>query len=1576
MKHYNLSAAMVSKATRRVGQMLLLMAVVAASVQVDARPVNRQTARQQAQQFLMERGDARLLQEVTNVKRLAPGRRASVQDIEPYYIFDRGQNEGFVIVSGDDQTIPVLGYTESGTFDYDQLPPGLQDLLGDYARQLEAIQKGAPVAKLPANHPKVEPMLTCKWSQGSPYNNTCPMDGNSRSVTGCVATAMAQILYYHRERMTDETMAAIPAFTTWTKKIQVPAIAKGAPIDWANMKDTYGSANDLQRLAVANLMLYCGTSVKMDYTNSSSGAQSGDVVAAMRNVFGCTGATMKDYGSVTSDDEWDRIVYQELAAGRPTYLSGANASAGHAFVAHGYENQRYYINWGWGGQSDGLYYLSNLTPGDGQGIGGSDDGYNGWKQFVVGIEPDNFAEKAMTFTDSRVKTICQQRWDANSDGKLTYAEAAAVTDLGTAFQGETIQNFAELSFFTSLTALSDDAFNGCSQLANIRLPKNLKTIGQRAFKDCEKLRQLNLPTGVTSIGNEAFAGCTLLSSFELPTGITAIADGTFRGCASITAIDLPISVSSIGSEAFAGCTRLNSFTVHTYHPQAITLGSSVFDNADLSKAKLQVMQGTKAFFEQADQWSAFGTIVQLRDISGGKFVAFESGKTYYLYNVGTGRYLTMGEAYGRQAIVGETPMRFRAVHPASKADNVIYFSTPDVTAGTRYLFRTAADNNVGQGVKATFTDGSALSNSCYWALSAVGEQIYTLQVPAGDASRVEGEYFGVQTDHKSGAASPTYGAYYDVDYAAHSLNCQWQFVLYDEAETQRFNEAETLARLLATAKKNNVKYATEQAVYDDLESTTEQLLAAQSSLRKKLGFIEFYHPQVRQAVISNFDADTDGEISYKEASDVKDFGYVFSFMNNTSLVRFDELQYFTNAAFLPGNFLEGCTNLESVVLPQGLEGIYYRAFYNCKKLKAVNIPEYVTTIGDNAFYGCSALREVTVLSPDPATIALASNAFTGVTLSQATLYVPFGAKALYAQAPVWKNFGTIKEVRGSALPKFSPVEANATGYLYNLGTRKFLTMGEAYGTQSVVARSGRLYQLKHTANMGEGVYYLQDNTTGKVVFRTTKDSKVGEGVAACFGDGSLSVKAYWQLASLSDSTFTLQAPAGSEDYVAGHYLGVDESHLSDAASPTYGIYWDLTSPATSPKQQWAFVSAADLENAVKTDKVVKSLKEMIAKAKSQQLDVTAEQAVYDSAASTLDDLHMALVSVREKLHLITFNDDKTRDLCLANWDADEDGELSFEEAQAVTEIGELFRGSAVGDFSELRYFTSLTEIPANAFRNALSLQSITLPPSVTAIGEWAFTGCSRLLYLVLLNADAVVPRASSALQNQTTLFVPAAQLANYQADASWNGFTITEHTGKPVVTAEATRAYGRTTGVVKVKVLGAPVSGTPVATCPSLSDAKLPVGNYPIIVARGTVVTPAVELREGVLTITPAALTVTAKSYTRKVGEANPDFELTYKGFRNKETDTVFTVRPIVSCEATVESPAGEYEIVVGGAEALNYSMTYVSGKLTVEPATNGIEEVKAAAAPRRVYDLQGRRLADAHRRGLLIVDGKKVVNR
>lgn len=333
-------------------------------------------------------------------------------------------------------------------------------------------------------------------------------------------------------------------------------------------------------------------------------------------------------------------------------------------------------------------------------------------------------------------------------------------------------------------------------------------------------------------------------------------------------------------------------------------------------------------------------------------------------------------------------------------------------------------------------------------------------------------------------------------------------------------------------------------------------------------------------------------------------------------------------------------------------------------------------------------------------------------------------------------------------------------------------------------------------------------------------------------------------------------------------------------------------------------------------------------------------------------------------------------ICIAKWDQDMDGELTYEEAARVTDLGEAFRGQAgLQSLEELRFFTGLTEIPENAFRNSAALTTVCLPEHVASLGKFAFSGCNELKYVVIMNTEDVVPKASSSMPVTVTLFVPESLVESYQNNEAWTKNFVTVYTGTPVVTATATRIYGRSTAPLKYQVTGAPVNGEPKLSCDGIAVPTTPVGDYAIHVEPGTITSEGLICQEGVFSITPATLTITAKSYTRKQGEPNPVFEVDYKGFRNKEKEDVLLSQPVVTCMATPDSPAGEYEITVGGAEAQNYSITYVSGVLTVQQADD-IDVVTLQSSSPVLYDLQGRQLTNRQvKKGIYVTrEGKKVV--
>ncbi|MCR5179753.1 MAG: leucine-rich repeat protein [Bacteroidaceae bacterium] len=1577
---------------------LLFLLVLCASLYASANPITREQAQERAERFLSGLpGGSKNLSPVRNRAKLAPRRgtasTASEQDL--YYVFNRGENQGYVIATGDDSTFPVIGYTDQGEFDYAQLPENMKAWLESCSAQLQNLAEHPELAEANAStirriptHPAIAPLCTSKWSQGSPYNDECPIytDGR-RSVTGCVATAMAQVLYYHRAKSVTEVQKDIPAYTT--NGLKVAGIEAGAPIDWDNMVDNYGgSTTGKQKLAVAQLMHYCGVSVEMAYTSSSSGAYSSMVDDAFINYFGYSSNRVKYVsGNNYNDEAWDALLYAEIEASRPVYLSGSNESGGHAFVCDGYDGNRcFHINWGWGGSSDGYFMLNKLNPSS-QGIGGSEGGYSDWPEAVIGVEPENYATRAMPITNTTVKKLCLENFDADGDGTFTYGEAAAITDLGDAFKGQRITTFTELYNFTGLTTLSESAFEGCTALTTVKLPKQLKNIGTNAFKGCTLLKTFALPQGLQSIGDHAFDGCKAFVC-TLPAGLREIGAYAFSGCAALKEMDIPISVKSIGEGAFKGCTKLTEVTLRSNKPTSIELGSGIFADVDLTDAVLNAVQGSKTTLQATEQWKDFGTIYEMRDLSRGRFANLETGKQYFIYNVGTGRYLTRGEAWGTQAIVAETdsPMRFEFKRYSSMPDGVYYLYSNDTGSDTGHItFRTASDAQVGNGVKAAFVDGSSsniTNKTSWWNLALVeGESnIYTFQIPSNVSGYNAAQYWGVQPDHNSNVASPTYGVYSDVTYANYAENCQWMLVEYDEQATAIYLASQQLQNLLGIAATKRMDATREQAVYDNLESTAEELVGAQRRLRKKLGFIHFNSDAVREVIMANnVDSDGDGEVTPSEAANVSSLETIF--FSNKDITSLTDLRYFTGLEALAGNSFKDCFNLVDITLPDNLMAIYYRAFMNCSKLTAVNIPVNVEGIGDDAFNGCTSLREVHVSAADPSQIVLGSDVFQNVDLASATLYVPYGSKEAYSNASIWQDFGTIIETRALGKPGYSPLAENEDVYVINLGMHRYIQGGEAYGTQAVVGSQGYLYQLRRTASMPADTYYLYATSLGtskNILFRTDTDSKVGNGVKACFVDGSVSAKAYWKVAPVEglENVYTFQVPDNQSDYVEGEYLGVDPENYykSDFTYYTSGLYYDIMYDGNEAKCQWAFISKAELDSLQNFYALTEQLKDLIVKADAKSIDTQAERAIYDDFSASELQVANAIATLRSKLHYIDFSDNYARTICINTWDDDEDDELSMEEAAAVTDLGTAFRSSTgITSFEELRYFTGLTHLTDNAFRACSNMKSIYLPANITSLGESCFTSCSKLEYVALLSPTQLDITGAGLTVRNLTAFVPAALVDTYSQSADWERATIKEYTGTPTVTAsDGSRQYGRTNPKFTYEVSGAPINGEPVISAEQ--DKTAPVGDYPVVIEAGTITSPNLQLCNGTLTIEPATVTIASKSCTRNVGEPNPEFEIVYPTFRNREkAEDVLLHEAVCECDATPESPAGVYEIRVSGAEAQNYTFEYVFGKLTVVDPT-GVSDMDADSRNAEHYDLSGRKVSKPNRSGIYITSGKKKV--
>ena len=374
---------------------------------IGAVPLSTQQALKQADSFLNAKG-RKVLQHLVAK---APSPMGHFTEHPAFYVFDV-EGGGYVVVSGDDLTAPVLGYCEKGAFREDEMSEGLKWLLQTYAEQIAYVREAsmqlsnelyqsATSTATSVRH-NIEPLMSTLWNQGHPYNLLCPQyynqDGSQgdRCATGCVATAIAQVMAYYRYPET--TVRTIPGYQQHfntdqgDKSVQLRNVPAQSVIDWDHLLDVYGDHDsEQQQQAVAQLMYWVGLGCKMSY-GPSSAAGFPDGVYALKRYFGYDDGTHIESRSKHTIRSWDELLYKELETGHPIAFAGTNSGGAHAFVLDGYDiDGLFHVNWGWGGLDNGFFRIDVLDPDDDSGIGASSTpgGYNMGQDAIIGMRlPD------------------------------------------------------------------------------------------------------------------------------------------------------------------------------------------------------------------------------------------------------------------------------------------------------------------------------------------------------------------------------------------------------------------------------------------------------------------------------------------------------------------------------------------------------------------------------------------------------------------------------------------------------------------------------------------------------------------------------------------------------------------------------------------------------------------------------------------------------------------------------------------------------------------------------------------------------------------------------------------------------------------------------------------------------------------------------------------------------------------------------------------------------------------------------------------------------------------------------------
>jgi len=301
-----------------------------------------------------------------------------------FYIYNIGDQKGFVIVSGEDAAKTILAYADEGCFRTDDMPENLKNWLNFYQQEIEGLRNASittalasseQVSTSAAGTATVAPLLGgIKWNQTDPYNLLCPWDAtaNIHTLAGCVAVAMTQIMDYYKWPVNG---TGTHSYTDAKYGLQSVDFSK-TTFDWSNMQDAYGStATAQQDTAVETLVYQCGVAVNMSYSLSGSASDISKAAEAFVSHFGYDTDLQRYDRLYYSDLEWNTLIKSELNIDRPIFFSASSDEGGHAFVCDGYDsNNLFHINWGWGGSSNGYFELSALSS-DNPGIQGATGGF-------------------------------------------------------------------------------------------------------------------------------------------------------------------------------------------------------------------------------------------------------------------------------------------------------------------------------------------------------------------------------------------------------------------------------------------------------------------------------------------------------------------------------------------------------------------------------------------------------------------------------------------------------------------------------------------------------------------------------------------------------------------------------------------------------------------------------------------------------------------------------------------------------------------------------------------------------------------------------------------------------------------------------------------------------------------------------------------------------------------------------------------------------------------------------------------------------------------------------------------------
>lgn len=476
-----------------IPKLLICLFLLAVSGIVRAERLDEEQARQAAVSFFNNSTDRGLRRVKAQQLRLQPAKQKS-----GVYIFNR-EDGGTVFVADDDAIgYTVLGYTDGGSFNPDSIPVGLQDWLDQIGVLMDAVHEG----KINQRHKlqtragtvQVEPLIKTTWNQTAPYNNLTPTINGQHCLTGCVATAIAQVLKYWRWPEYSQGNGGYYLNSDFDKEYTV---AIGTEFDWDNMLNTYseGSYTQQQGQAVAELMRDCGYAVYMNYGLNESGAWADPEKLSTVFDYQCVAELMHDD---FTEDAWLSLIRKDLTEGRPILYSGQGSAEGHEYVIDGYRSDNYlHVNWGWGGYADGWFVTTDMQ------------GYNNDQLMIHGFEPNRDAHSfsyslkdgVLTITGEGMMPATYRMEHAPWRERCKEIKKIVISEGITSV----VNNFGDYS--------TDDAYYCFANLEEVSLPEGLTVLGEYSFVSTA-IEQVDLPSSLMLL-NYAFLDCSKLKMLRL-----------------------------------------------------------------------------------------------------------------------------------------------------------------------------------------------------------------------------------------------------------------------------------------------------------------------------------------------------------------------------------------------------------------------------------------------------------------------------------------------------------------------------------------------------------------------------------------------------------------------------------------------------------------------------------------------------------------------------------------------------------------------------------------------------------------------------------------------------------------------------------------------------------------------------------------------------------------------------------------------------------------------------------------------------------------------------------------------------